>query len=207
MLSRRQFIAATSGGLLWTPQAWAILPEIPEALTEKLAEIAVAQPPTNRPEHWSLATDEVWKWFERQTLVDGEWMTTGITTPVDIVSGERYDSVTGYLPDEAVPDEVRFGGQITAAQIAGVRHEFPQQGEVSSVRKSRHGRPASPWLRQLSARELRAWLATVEVPEAGVSGMTFWTHLTRDHGFEPQFINGLNRAEQAKLHAAAHFGY
>ncbi len=80
-------------------------------------------------------------------------------------------------------------------------------GQVSLERRSQDGRPPSEWLRSMDADELRAWLADVEVPEAGVSGMTFWTHLTRDHMFRPLLIKGLTEAEQAKLHAATHFGY
>jgi hypothetical protein len=37
--------------------------------------------------------------------------------------------------------------------------------------------------------------------------MTYWEHLTRDHGFDPIRIEGLSIEEQAKLHAAAHYGY
>jgi hypothetical protein len=37
--------------------------------------------------------------------------------------------------------------------------------------------------------------------------MTCWTHLTRDHFFDPVKIAGLTEDEQAKLHAAAHYGY
>jgi hypothetical protein len=37
--------------------------------------------------------------------------------------------------------------------------------------------------------------------------MTFWTHLTQDHSFDPENLVGLTLAEQAKLHAAAHYGY
>ncbi len=80
-------------------------------------------------------------------------------------------------------------------------------GQVSVERRSQDGRPPSEWLRSMDADELRAWLADIEVPEAGVAGMTFWTHLTRDHMFRPLLIKGLTEAEQAKLHAAAHFGY
>ncbi len=75
------------------------------------------------------------------------------------------------------------------------------------MRRARHGRPPSRWLRSLRADELRTWLKTIDVPEAGVEGMTYWEHLTRDHFFDPQRIAGLNKAEQARLHAAAHFGY
>ena len=71
----------------------------------------------------------------------------------------------------------------------------------------RHGRPPSKWLRSLHADEIKIWLKTIEVPEAGVSGMTYWEHLTRDHSFDPVKIEGLSIDEQAKLHAAAHFGY
>jgi hypothetical protein len=59
----------------------------------------------------------------------------------------------------------------------------------------------------LNAEELRIFLAKIDVPEAGVSGMTFWEHLTRDHSFDPDRIVGLLEDEQAKLHAAAHYGY
>jgi len=56
----------------------------------------------------------------------------------------------------------------------------------TSDRRSRHGRPPSKWLRSLSADEIRIWLKTVRVPEAGVSGMTYWEHLTRDHMFHAE---------------------
>ncbi len=80
-------------------------------------------------------------------------------------------------------------------------------GQVSLERRAQDGRPPSEWLRSMDADELRDWLADIEVPEAGVAGMTFWTHLTRDHMFRPLLIKGLTEAEQAKLHAVAHFGY
>ena len=37
--------------------------------------------------------------------------------------------------------------------------------------------------------------------------MTVWTHLTRDHMFAEDHIEGLTEKEQFKLHAAAHYGY
>ena len=68
------------------------------------------------------------------------------------------------------------------------------------------GRPAG-WLHSLNAEELRIWLRTIDPPEAGVEGMTFFEHLTRDHSFDAGKITGLAEDEQAKLHAAAHAGY
>jgi hypothetical protein len=100
----------------------------------------------------------------------------------------------------------------TQAGATAINHAYqplsPEQyGQVSLERRSQDGRPPSEWLRGMEVEELRAWLADLEVPEAGVHGMTFWTHLTRDHMFQPLLIKGLSEVELAKLHAAAHFGY
>ncbi|WP_146583849.1 hypothetical protein [Posidoniimonas polymericola] len=160
--------------------------------------------------HWTIGEDDYWRWFEREELVDGKWRVTGITTPIKKHNGERYTEKTGYLPDELVPAEVRFGKQSVmddAEPIPEPDDPPSDPGEPLAVRRARHGRPPSKWLRSLNAEELREWMTTVEIPEAGVSGMTFWTHLTRDHGFNPLKIEGLNEEEQAKLHAAAHYGY
>ncbi len=106
-----------------------------------------------------------------------------------------------------MPDEVR-NGEFPVKQAWAVDTEIEDDpGQVSSSRRARHGRPPSRWLRSLHADELRIWLKTIEVPEVGVSGMTFWQHLTRDHSFDPDHIEGLTEPEQAKLHAAAHYGY
>jgi hypothetical protein len=80
-------------------------------------------------------------------------------------------------------------------------------GKTDQKRIARHGRPPSRWLRSLNAEELSEWLKTVNPPQAGVSGMTYWTHLTRDHLFDAEMIDGLRDEELAKLHAAAHAGY
>jgi hypothetical protein len=82
-----------------------------------------------------------------------------------------------------------------------------EPGKPDAKRRARHGRPPSRWLRSLEVEELRTWLTTIDPPEAGVSGMTFWTHLTRDHFFDAAKLEGLTIDEQAKLHAAAHDGY
>lgn len=82
-----------------------------------------------------------------------------------------------------------------------------EPGKPDAKRRARDGRPPSRWLRSLKADELRIWLPTIDPPEAGVQGMTFWTHLTRDHSFDAEKIKGLTIPEQAKLHAAAHDGY
>ncbi len=101
--------------------------------------------------------------------------------------------------------------QDSSAQGSVLTSPGPQDpasfGQVSLERQAQDGRPPSEWLRSMDAEELREWLSGIEVPEAGVAGMTFWTHLTRDHQFRPLLIKGLTEAEQAKLHAAAHFGY
>jgi hypothetical protein len=157
--------------------------------------------------HWRLADNGVWRWYEREKYIDGAGKLSGITTPVRMENGEKYDAVEGYLDESEVPAEIlrerAEGGHPGIEETAA---EFGER-EATDTRRARHGRPPSKWLRSLNADELRIWLTSVDPPEAGVSGMTFWEHLTRDHMFEAVKIEGLNLHEQAKLHAAAHHGY
>ncbi len=58
------------------------------------------KPPTS-PEHWTPAENNAWRWFERETMVDGKWKVTGITTPVHKRTGERHtgdDRLFGRCP-------------------------------------------------------------------------------------------------------------
>jgi hypothetical protein len=162
---------------------------------------------TSIPLHWSAAENKTWRWFEREEFVGGGWKLTGITTPVHKRTGEAYTEKGGYLEDAVVPEVVRSGDQATTTTLPPeVAAEYAER-HASEKRRSRHGRPPSKWLRSLHADEISIWLKTIEVPEAGVSGMTYWEHLTRDHSFDAAKIEGLSEDEQAKLHAAAHFGY
>ena len=147
---------------------------------------------------WTSKESKTWRWFERHKLVHDKWKLTGRTTPVHKETGEPYKGKTGYLSEELVPDSVK--------RIAR-RKEKLAEHKADPERKARDGRPPSEWLRRLNADELRLWMTTIEVPEVGVSGMTFFTHLTRDHSFDAKRIEGLSNAELAKLHSAAHFGY
>jgi hypothetical protein len=127
------------------------------------------------------------------------------------VTGNGFE-VPAYLNDSPVPIERRLadhGRQVghTAVVRSDPSLRLEAYGQVSLERRAQDGRPPSEWLRSMDSEELREWLAKVEVSEAGVHGMTFWTHLTRDHLFRPLLIKGLTEVEQAKLHAAAHFGY
>ncbi|MEX2140106.1 MAG: hypothetical protein WD894_12650 [Pirellulales bacterium] len=154
---------------------------------------------------WKAAENNTWQWYERETLVNGQWKLTGITPPVHRNTGEYYRGATGYLEQSAVPHEVRRRGSIEAFEKDAKESDEP--GRPDPIRRAREGRPASKWLRSLGVNELRKWLPTIDVPEAGVEDMTYWEHLTRDHGFDPARIEGLTDEEQAKLHAAAHAGY
>lgn len=196
-------------------------------------------PATALPTHWRLADNGVWRWFERETFVDGKWKLSGITTPVRLETGELAPAQEGYLDDAIVPAEVRrrkptFKAEEALAAEQSEKHPAANEKsdksddppmattadaaapspsldfddhEPSEKRRARHGRPPSKWLRSLHADELSIWLKTIDVPEADVVGMTYWEHLTRDHSFDPAHIEGLGIDEQAKLHAAAHFGY
>jgi hypothetical protein len=156
------------------------------------------------PVHWSAAEK---RWYERETYVDGKWKLTGITTPIRKKTGEPYAGTKRYLDPNIVPVHVQFVDyDVTADEIAEAKAKYGHR-RPHPTRIARHGRPPSKWLRSLNADEIRIWLATVEVPEAGVEGMTYWEHLTRDHFFHAVKIDGLTIGEQAKLHAAAHYGY
>ena len=159
------------------------------------------------PEHWTVGENNTWRWFEREHLIDGQWRVTGITTPVHKVTGDYYQG-RGYLEESLAPASLRNGRlEISSADPSAEVAFEHDHGKPSPTRRARHGRPPSRWLRSLKADELHIWLSTIEVPEAGVEGMTYWTHLTRDHSFDPARIEGLHVDDQAKLHAAAHYGY
>jgi hypothetical protein len=161
---------------------------------------------TETPIHWTSAENKSWRWFEREDFIDGQWRLTGITTPVHKETRKPHDG-PGYLHESVVPEQVRLGKQTELTELPlEVSAEYAKRQPKEKLR-NRHGRPPSKWLRSLHAEELRIWLRTIDVPEAGVSGMTYWEHLTRDHSFDLKKIEGLDEDEQAKLHAAAHFGY
>ncbi|MEX0679634.1 MAG: hypothetical protein WD063_21370 [Pirellulales bacterium] len=177
------------------------------AATMRATEPSKPSTPQSTPEHWTVADNNTWRWFERENLIDGQWTLSGITTPINKETGEPYALGTGYLDESLVPAEVRRGNVQADARIDADTHFERDHGQPSAARRARHGRPPSRWLRSLNADEIRVWLKTIEVPEADVSGMTFWTHLTRDHSFDPEKIEGLTIPQQARLHAAAHYGY
>ncbi len=159
------------------------------------------------PVHWHAAGNSAWQWFERETLINGKWTLSGITTPRSKSNGEHYADQEGYLDESLAPQALRLANtepDAEAVVLAAIKHS---DHHATETRRSRHGLPPSRWLRSLHADELRLWLRTITVPEATVSGMTNWEHLTRDHMFDPALIEGLVEDEQAKLHAAAHFGF
>jgi hypothetical protein len=175
---------------------------------EKDSVAALTEQSASPPEHWTSAENQTWRWYERENYVDGHWKLTGITTPINKETGEAYTGRNGYLDTTEVPVEIRIGSkQPVFAEDATDTSPQDKKHEPDALRIARHGRPPSKWLRSLNASELRIWLKTIDPPEAGVSGMTYWTHLTRDHFFDADKIAGLNIDEQAKLHAAAHAGY
>ncbi|HBE70108.1 MAG TPA: hypothetical protein DDW52_18325 [Planctomycetaceae bacterium] len=155
-------------------------------------------------EHWAYRRNDAWTWYERETYIDGHWQISGLTTPRRRDSGALHTEQTGYLSEDLVPQDVFQGIPLKAD---GYPADGPRQGQPSAERRSRHGRPPSEWLRSLPPDRLRKWLDTISVPEAGVAGMTFWIHLTRDHQFSAQHLEGLSLNQIAKLHAAAHYGF
>jgi hypothetical protein len=162
---------------------------------------------SDKPTHWRAAFNEAWQWYVRETFIDGRWVVTGNTTPIHRETGLPYEEQKGYLDPSLVPAELRAWDPNPNVDDADEPNAALGEHLPSAVRRARHGRPPSKWLRSLDAEELRVWLATIDVPEATVAGMTYLTHLTRDHFFEAEKVRDLTVDEQAKLHAAAHHGY
>ena len=156
---------------------------------------------------WKAAENKTWRWYERETLIDGQWKLSGITTPVHRGTGQPYTGRRGYLDERLVPVSVRKGARTHGEDASPKTDASAGPTQPDAARRARGGRPPSKWLRSLNADEIRIWLKTIEVPPVGVDGMTFWTHLTRDHFFDAKRIEGLTVEEQAKLHSAAHYGY
>ena len=171
------------------------------------AEPIAARPRPATPTHWRAADNATWRWYERENFFDGRWNVTGITTPINKKTGRPFAGRKGYLDESLVPAEMRASAHGVDKQIATDASRDSGSPQPDATRRARHGRPPSKWLRNLRADEIRIWLKTIEVPEAGVEGMTYWDHLTQDHSFDPERIAGLTIDEQAKLHAAAHYGY
>jgi len=215
-MNRRQFTLGLGASMLGLakPLAAALL-KTPRRAAEPLDALAsqlVAQgagrdagPSTL--EHWRIAQNNTWKWYERSSLIDGAWVLTGMTTPEHRQSGEAKHGIRGYLDKSLVPAGLAeaSGEQMTDFCVAA---EGADPGPAATdLRRTREGRPPSRWIRSLGTDELRTWLSMVEPGQAGVAGMTFMEHLTRDHGFKPENVALLSEAEQAILHAAAHHGY
>lgn len=224
-MQRRRFLFWISFGLFNLGQRLgaAGLDELAAATIEfgEPTETSPAAPATSAssspPTHWRAASNHTWQWYERETLVDGQWRLTGITTPVHKRTAQPFTGHTGYLDESLVPADIRRpqqppadkppAAETLADKQAPPAVVEPGDGRPDAARRAQHGRPPSKWLRSLNAAELRIWLKTIDVPEAGVEGMTYWEHLTRDHSFDPHKIAGLSIDDQAKLHSAAHFGY
>jgi hypothetical protein len=205
-MKRRQFVFWFGFGL------FALGEKIHVAGLDRLAAAAMrlAEPTTKSPaapEHWAAAENRTWRWYERETFVDGQWKLTGITTPINKQTGQPYTGRTGYLDESLVPAEMRHGDRAVSTNENTEERIETGPNKPDPTRRARHGRPPSIWLRSLQTDEIRIWLKTIEVPEVGVSGMTYLVHLTRDHSFDLDKIAGLTDEEQAKLHAAAHYGY
>ncbi len=177
------------------------------AATMRSTEKATSGKDAATPVHWAAAENKNWRWFEQETFVDGNWKLTGITTPINKNTGEPYLEKTGYVDPSLVPHHIQSADyEVSPEELANAKEKYGHRRPHPN-RVARHGRPPSKWLRSLNADEIRIWLHTIEVPEAGVEGMTYWEHLTRDHLFDAAKIDGLTIDEQAKLHAAAHHGY
>ena len=94
--------------------------------------------PPQPPIHWCAADNERWRWYERETFIDGQWKLSGITTPIDKMTGVPYTGHTGYLEDDLVPADVRHDESIRDAAALAVAHaEHGPQPEFAPAMAAR----------------------------------------------------------------------
>ena len=70
---------------------------------------------SSTPTHCCADDDGTWRWYERENLIDGEWVPTGITVPINKKSGERKDDRGEYLDDGLLPAEIQLSEQAAGA--------------------------------------------------------------------------------------------
>lgn len=159
--------------------------------------------------HWRAAQNNTWRWFEKSEFIARKWRLTGMTLPVNRQTGHRISGrdCADYLVDSQVPAAVIDAATAGSIGVCVVEKGAAAGPQATAERRAADGRPASLWLSNLDCDQLHLWLASFKPPEAGVSGMTYFEHLTRDHGFQASAIACLTEAEQAKLHGATHYGY
>ena len=213
LTGRREFFIATGAALLATRFAHAEEQLPLSEVSEFIGWEEVARK-GHVFEHWTPEEDSMWKWYRLERYTSNKWETVGISMPIHKETGEPFKEKSGYVEHNKIPAFV-LEGSLPATPKDWKKNMQPSQfdpltsvdREPDATARARDGRPATEWLRSLTASELRGWLPTVQPPETGVNGMTFWVHLVRDHGFDPRRINGLSEDEFRTLHSAAHYGY
>lgn len=211
--NRRQFAFTLGSGLISARLAWGEDDLISDLSPDYLDWQQLAKQ-GHVFEHWTPEQDGPWQWYRLERYVKNEWKSVAISLPVNQETGEDFEPSDGYIPRDEIPSYV-FAKELPVLPAAVSKHLSPSRydPEEALLRtpdpeiQRRDGRPPSDWLTSLTAEELRKWLITIEAPPATVSGMTFWVHLIRDHGFDPRRIDGLSEHEYSLLHAAAHHGY
>ena len=90
------------------------------------------------PTHWRVADNGVWRWFERETFVDGKWKLSGITTPIRMETGEAAPAQEGYLDEAIVPSEVRRRKPTLKAEeaLAAKQDETDEHSAATSQKSS-----------------------------------------------------------------------
>jgi hypothetical protein len=65
--------------------------------------------------HWAAADNKEWRWYERESYINGQWVATGITTPINKTTGQRKWEPGGYLDQNLLPADIREADEEYAA--------------------------------------------------------------------------------------------
>src|SRR5262245_19097517 len=120
--------------------------------------------PSENAVHWAATDNKEWRWYERENYIDGQWVATGITTPVNKTTGQRKWEPGGYLDENLLPSEMRtadekymvaFATHPNSGEHEHANHDEPNPHLPTEKVRGRHGRPPSEWLRSLHRSEER----------------------------------------------------
>src|SRR5262245_37787151 len=108
-MNRRRFVFWFSFGLFSLAQKLRVygLDEFAAAVMGGPNEASSSGAAGAAPVHWRAAENDRWRWFERETMIDGRWTLSGVTTPINSETGEKFTEHSGYLDESAVPEKIR----------------------------------------------------------------------------------------------------
>ena len=87
------------------------------AATMRSADPATPSDEASPPTHWRTDEDDAFRWYERENYIDGQWVATGTTAPINKQTGARKSDPSIYLDDELLPAEIQLSEQARGRKV------------------------------------------------------------------------------------------